>query len=105
MKPTPSHVEWFRSAAPYIHAHRGRTFIIQFAGEASDDESLIHDVALLNSLGTGQLDNYSVGKAPVILFLIALCTFWRRTLPWAIVVTAFSLLVWGDLFILFLQAV
>jgi amino-acid N-acetyltransferase len=51
MKPSTSHVEWFRSAAPYIHAHRGHTFVIQFAGEACQDETLIHDIALLNSLG------------------------------------------------------
>ena len=51
MKPTRSHVEWFRSAAPYIHAHRGQTFVIQFAGEAAQDERLVHDIALLNSLG------------------------------------------------------
>ncbi len=48
------HVDWFRQSAPYIHAHRGRTFVILFGGEAVEAESfahLIHDVALLNSLG------------------------------------------------------
>ncbi len=46
-------VDWFRGAAPYIHAHRGRTFVLQMGGDvvASDDFShLIHDLALLNSL-------------------------------------------------------
>jgi len=45
---------WFRSAAPYIHAHRGSTFVISFDGEtiqADNFDSLIHDIALLNSLG------------------------------------------------------
>jgi amino-acid N-acetyltransferase len=47
-------VHWFRQAAPYINAHRGRTFVILFGGEAVQDEafpSFIHDVALLDSLG------------------------------------------------------
>ena len=26
-------VQWIRSAAPYIHAFRGRTFVIAFGGE------------------------------------------------------------------------
>ncbi len=47
-------VSWFRGASPYINAHRGRTFVIQFGGEAVQDEAfqhLIHDIGLLNSLG------------------------------------------------------
>jgi amino-acid N-acetyltransferase len=47
-------VDWFRQSAPYIHAHRGRTFVILFGGEAVEQESfahLIHDIALLESLG------------------------------------------------------
>ena len=47
-------VQWFRAAAPYIHAFRGRTFVIAFGGEALTDggfTSLIHDLNLLNSLG------------------------------------------------------
>jgi len=45
---------WFRSAAPYIHAHRGATFVVAIDGKAvaSDNfDNLIHDLALLNSLG------------------------------------------------------
>lgn len=48
------HVDWFRQSAPYIHAHRGRTFVILFDGEAVDHSSFahfIHDIALLGSLG------------------------------------------------------
>ncbi len=51
---TKSFVDWFRSAAPYIHAHRGSTFIISIGGEAVQAphfSNLIHDIALLNSLG------------------------------------------------------
>ncbi len=47
-------VDWFRNASPYIHAHRGHTFVISFAGEAVQQpkfRQFIHDIALLNSLG------------------------------------------------------
>jgi amino-acid N-acetyltransferase len=47
-------VHWFRAASPYIHAHRGQTFVISFGGEAVMDEGFqgfIHDIALLDSLG------------------------------------------------------
>jgi amino-acid N-acetyltransferase len=47
-------VDWFRHCAPYIHAHRGRTFVVAFGGEAVADAEfhrLVHDVALLSSLG------------------------------------------------------
>ena len=49
-----THVDWFRQSAPYIHAHRGRTFVILFGGEAVEHRGfahLIHDIALLGSLG------------------------------------------------------
>ena len=51
---TGKFVEWFRSASPYIRVHRGRTFVVQFDDTAVADETfndLIHDLALLNSLG------------------------------------------------------
>ena len=47
-------VSWFRASAPYIHAFRGRTFVIAFGGEVVDDEhfvDLIHDINVLHSLG------------------------------------------------------
>ncbi|MCP4701849.1 MAG: amino-acid N-acetyltransferase [Gammaproteobacteria bacterium] len=47
-------VAWFRHASPYIHAHRGRTFVISFDGAAVESPGfpdLIHDIALLSSLG------------------------------------------------------
>ncbi|AOU97272.1 amino-acid N-acetyltransferase [Acidihalobacter yilgarnensis] len=51
--PSPN-IAWFRHAAPYIHAHRGRTFVVAFGGEAVADATfhdLVHDIALLASLG------------------------------------------------------
>lgn len=45
---------WFRAAAPYIHAHRGATFVIAFDGETIDSagfDPLLHDIAILSSLG------------------------------------------------------
>jgi amino-acid N-acetyltransferase len=47
-------VQHFRASAPYIHAHRGGTFVIVFGGEAvesKDFRTLLYDVALLHSLG------------------------------------------------------
>lgn len=47
-------VDWFRASSPYIHAHRGRTFVIAFGGEVMLDggfASLANDIALLHGLG------------------------------------------------------
>ncbi|MDO9105177.1 MAG: amino-acid N-acetyltransferase [Methylovulum sp.] len=47
-------VNWFRASSPYIHAHRNKTFVISFGGEAvlaADFDHHVHDFALLNSLG------------------------------------------------------
>ena len=49
-----SFLDWFRHCTPYIHAHRGRTFVIAVGGEALDDArlpELVHDIALLHGLG------------------------------------------------------
>ncbi len=49
-----SFVESLRVAAPYIHAHRGATFVILVGGEAIRSERLpgiVHDLALLHGLG------------------------------------------------------
>lgn len=48
------HLAWFRNASPYIAAHRGRTFVLAFGGEAvaeAEFPGLIHDIALLARLG------------------------------------------------------
>jgi amino-acid N-acetyltransferase len=50
----PDFVRSFRAAAPYVHAFRGRTFVVVFGGEMVSDgqfTALAHDLALLNSLG------------------------------------------------------
>jgi amino-acid N-acetyltransferase len=47
-------IDGFRHSAPYIHAHRDRTFVIAFGGEAIADHQfagLVHDIALLHGLG------------------------------------------------------
>jgi amino-acid N-acetyltransferase len=53
--PPPSpFVDFFRLSAPYIHAHRGRTFVVMFGGEAvieNDFPNLVHDIALMHALG------------------------------------------------------
>src|ERR1044071_7604833 len=49
-----SFVHWIRAAAPYVHAFRGKTFVIAFGGEVVADDSflgVVHDLNLLHSLG------------------------------------------------------
>lgn len=51
---TLNHVNWFRHSSPYINSHRGKTFVLMLGGEAIADpnfDHIIHDIALLNSLG------------------------------------------------------
>lgn len=50
----PDFVAAIRSAAPYVHAHHGKTFVIAFPGEVclrEDTDRLLADIALLSSLG------------------------------------------------------
>jgi amino-acid N-acetyltransferase len=47
-------VPWFRSVAPYIHMHRGKTFVIGIAGEAiaaGKLQNIVQDLALIQSMG------------------------------------------------------
>ena len=47
-------VPWFRSVAPYIHMHRGKTFVVGVAGEALQAgklPNLAQDIALIQSMG------------------------------------------------------
>lgn len=47
-------VTWFRSAAPWIYAFRGKTFVIAFGGEIVESgliDTLVQDINLLVSLG------------------------------------------------------
>ena len=51
---TADFVTWFRSAAPWLHAFRGKTFVIAFGGEIVESgqvESLTQDINLLTSIG------------------------------------------------------
>jgi len=47
-------VRWFREVAPYVHAFRGKTFVVAFGGElvqAGALNALIQDLSLLSALG------------------------------------------------------
>lgn len=48
------YITFFRESSPYIHVHRGRTFVIMLGGDALAHHNLsniINDIALLSSLG------------------------------------------------------
>jgi amino-acid N-acetyltransferase len=48
-------VPWFRSVAPYIHAYRGKTFVVAIAGElvaAGKLNQFVQDMAILHAMGT-----------------------------------------------------
>ncbi len=48
------HIKWFRNSAPYINAHRHKTFVLYLDGDAVSSPNFANitaDVALLNSLG------------------------------------------------------
>jgi len=50
----PVLVSGFRQSAPYINAHRGKTFVLLLSGDAIAHHNFtntVHDIALLNSLG------------------------------------------------------
>src|SRR5258706_3898652 len=58
--PDPVHspelfVRWLRQVAPYVHAFRGRTFVVAFGGELFTERqrflSFVHDLNLLAALG------------------------------------------------------
>lgn len=47
-------VAWLRDVAPYVHAHRGRTFVVGFAGgliESGRLVALVQDLSLLSAMG------------------------------------------------------
>ena len=47
-------VPWFRSVAPYIHMHRGKSFVVALAGEAiaaGKLPTIAQDLALIQSMG------------------------------------------------------
>lgn len=50
---TQDFLAFFRQAAPYIHGHRGKTFVIHFEADFDNPQliAMLHDCALLHSLG------------------------------------------------------
>ena len=47
-------LDWFRTAAPYFNAHRGRNIVIHVDGHVLSGQGVaefVHDIALLHSLG------------------------------------------------------
>jgi len=47
-------VAWLRDVAPYVHAHRGKTFVVGFGGElieAGRLVALVQDLSLLHAMG------------------------------------------------------
>lgn len=47
-------VDWLRTVAPYIHRHRGKTFVVAFPGElvlADRLNKLVQDISLLQAMG------------------------------------------------------
>lgn len=51
---TDQYVHWFRQSAPYINAHRHKTFVVMLPGDCVDQpnfQNIVSDLALLNSLG------------------------------------------------------
>jgi amino-acid N-acetyltransferase len=54
MENTVDFVQWLRSVAPYIHAFRGKTFVVAFPGElviSGALPTLAQDLSLLHALG------------------------------------------------------
>lgn len=47
-------LQWFRHVSPYIHAHRGKTFVIMIPGDCLAQENFVNivsDISILHSLG------------------------------------------------------
>jgi amino-acid N-acetyltransferase len=47
-------IPWFRAVAPYIHAYRGKTFVVGIAGEliaAGKLNNFVQDLAILHAMG------------------------------------------------------
>lgn len=54
MDTTVDFVSWLRSVAPYVHAFRGKTFVVAFPGElviSGGLQTLAQDISLLHALG------------------------------------------------------
>ena len=65
---TARFVAWVRAAAPYIHAFRGKTFVVGFGGEVAAGklaQSLAYDCNLLAALGIRLVLVHEIGRAHV----------------------------------------
>ncbi len=54
MTENADYIKWFRHSAPYINAHRKKTFVIMLPGDCIDNDNfgnIINDIGILNSLG------------------------------------------------------
>jgi len=52
--PNEHFLQWFRHVAPYIHAHRGKTFVIMIPGDCLAQQNFVNivsDIAILHALG------------------------------------------------------
>jgi len=53
-KHSDNFLKWFRHVSPYIHVHRGKTFVIMIPGDCINQpnfDNVICDISLLHSLG------------------------------------------------------
>lgn len=66
-------VAWLRAVAPYVHAHRGKTFVVAFGGEliaAGRLTALVQDLSLLHAMGMRLVIVY--GSRPQVQAQLAL---------------------------------
>src|SRR3569832_334405 len=80
-------VEWLRSAAPYVHAFRGKTFVVAFPGELVMTGALpvlAHDLSLLHALGIKVVIVF--GSWPQVEEQLVLCF----VVGWFLLVVRFS---------------
>ncbi len=56
-------INWMRDAAPYIHALRGKTFVVGLAGEMIENgklDNFIHDISMVSAMGARLVLVYGV---------------------------------------------
>lgn len=54
MTDTQQYIDWFRQSSPYVHSHRGKTFVVMLPGDCLNENTtanIISDLVLLHSLG------------------------------------------------------
>ena len=61
-------VTWLRQVAPYVHAHRGRTFVVAFSGSliaSGQLTALVQDISLLSAMGIRIVLVQNIGLATI----------------------------------------